>query len=474
MQPVAELGQLRRADPSRSSRVERSLRARDGGVLDDAGFRAWLADRRRAQRQEVRRVPLAAMDRWGFAHETGNLGHVSGRFFTIEGIHVTTDSGAVREWAQPIINQPEIGILGIAVREIDGVLHCLVQAKYEPGNVNGVQLSPTVQATRSNYMRVHGGAEVPYLSLFREAEPSRVLADVLQSEQGAWFYRKRNRNMVVEVGDDVEAREDFCWLTLGQLLALLDEDDLVGMDTRTVLSCIPYGGAEAEGPTPFAEALRRSRSAEEGGLHTTTEVLSWITGMHARHELHARRIPLCTVGDWKRTDYEIAHVEGRYFKVVAVDVLANSREVSSWRQPLLEPVGTGVAALLVREFHGVLHVLVNAHVEPGYLDTVELAPTVQATPENYAHLPAEHQPRFLDLVLAPDPAKVRFDTVLSEEGGRFLHARTRYLVVEDDSVPAQAPPGFHWLTVHQLADLLQHSHYVNVQARTLFACLLAA
>jgi oxidase EvaA len=33
------------------------------------------------------------------------------------------------------------------------------------------------------------------------------------------------------------------------------------------------------------------------------------------------------------------------------------------------------------------------------------------------------------------------------------------------------PPDYRWLTLHQLAGLLQHSHYVNVQARTLVACL---
>ena len=33
----------------------------------------------------------------------------------------------------------------------------LLQSKIEPGNINGVQLSPTVQATKSNYLRKHGG-----------------------------------------------------------------------------------------------------------------------------------------------------------------------------------------------------------------------------------------------------------------------------------------------------------------------------
>ena len=37
----------------------------------------------------------------------------------------------------------------------------------EPGNINKVQLSPTVQATKSNYTRVHGGKAIKYLNFFK-------------------------------------------------------------------------------------------------------------------------------------------------------------------------------------------------------------------------------------------------------------------------------------------------------------------
>ncbi|WP_312870982.1 NDP-hexose 2,3-dehydratase family protein [Streptomyces lonarensis] len=37
--------------------------------------------------------------------------------------------------------------------------------------------------------------------------------------------------------------------------------------------------------------------------------------------------------------------------------------------------------------------------------------------------------------------------------------------------PRPGPPGFRWLTVGRLADLTRHSGYLNVQARTLLACL---
>jgi oxidase EvaA len=469
-------GLLRKPDETLPDRLARSADAVESGVTSTAAVRRWVAERNQRQLHVARRIPFEDLNRWEFDDRTGDLGHDSGKFFTIQGLRVDTDYGPVTSWTQPIINQPEIGILGILVKEIDGVLHCLVQAKSEPGNVNGVQISPTVQATKSNYTRVHAGNPVPYLGYFRNPEERHVLADVLQSEQGSWFYRKRNRNMIVEVDEPVEPHEDFCWLTLGQLNELLETDNLVNMDTRTVLSCMPTGfegvsDDSASGKAEPAAAIARSCDPLSGSLRTNAEVLSWITARQSEHVVRTDLIPLNSVSGWERTDDEIHHELGNFFSVIAVDVKTDSREVGGWTQPLLQPHGTGVVALLVKLVDGVLHALVNARVEPGYLDVMELAPTVQCTPENYHTLELEPPP-FLDFVLRRDPARVLFDTELSEEGGRFFQARNRYQIIEVDAGFDDGDlPDYHWLTLHQLNELLRHSNYINVQARSLIACL---
>ncbi|WP_372347700.1 NDP-hexose 2,3-dehydratase family protein [Streptomyces sp. KL116D] len=57
----------------------------------------------------------------------------------------------------------------------------------------------------------------------------------------------------------------------------------------------------------------------------------------------------------------------------------------------------------------------------------------------------------------------------AEEGGPILNAENRCLVVEADAL-LDPPPGYAWVTA-QLTSLVQHSHYLNVQARTMLACL---
>jgi oxidase EvaA len=417
---------------------------------------------------EVVPVPFADLAGWVFQSGTGNLVHESGRFFSVEGLRVNDGDIA---WSRPVFNQPEIGILGILRKTVAGVPHFLIQAKVEPGNVNGLQLSPTVQATRSNYTRVHQGKQTRYLGYFLGTEPGRVLVDVLQSEQGAWFLGKRNRNVIVDVDADVPEHEDYQWLTLPDIWQLLHTDNVVGMDCRSVLACLPLERPAGPGRDAFTAALARSYDARVPTRHPMNHVLSWLTSARSVCDWRVTTMPLAEVPHWSRSAYEIADDHQQDFRIVAVRVAAGNREVATWSQPLLAARRTGVAAFLARPVDGVLHVLVHARRQPGLRDIVEIGPTVHALPDT--------QPAATDgfaatalATLAADPARRRFDTVLSEEGGRFFHTQTRYLVVEAGTdFPVDVPPDFCWLTVHQLMTLVGHSTNLTVEARTLLACL---
>ncbi|MDG4827790.1 NDP-hexose 2,3-dehydratase family protein [Solwaraspora sp. WMMD1047] len=453
-----------------------SALAADPAISAGLAFHEWWADRHRAGRFEVVTIPFSELDKWHFRPDGGNLVHESGKFFAIEGVGVR--DGGTSDWSRPIINQPEIGVLGILVKEFDGVLHCLMQAKMEPGNVNTLQLSPTVQATRSNYTRIHRGGDTRYLEHFRGPTRGEVLVDVLQSEQGAWFWHKSNRNMVVRVTGEVPVHEDFCWLTLHQIRALLRTDNLINMDARTVLSCMPFAHPSAPvGPAvdAFTDALLRSYQSPSAGpaaasLHTPEEVLTWFIEAKTRCEWTSRLLPLTGITGWTRTADEIGDDEGRSARIIAVRVAAGNREVTTWTQPLLAPRDHGLAAFLARPIKGVLHLLVQARPEPGLLDILEMAPTVQLP--NCDGSATDSGTPFVDEVFSADPGRVRFDSVLSEEGGRFYHSQTRYRVVEvGDEFPVEVPENYCWMTVRQLMDLLRHGHYLNIEARSLLACV---
>src|SRR5690606_9857357 len=164
----------------------------------------------------------------------------------------------------------------------------------------------------------------------------------------------------------------------------------------TVLSCLPGSGADGI------------------GLHTSTEIVSWITSHQAARDVETTVVGLRDLPGWRHSDWSVSHERGLFFDVIAVDVVANSREVSNWTQPLIEPHGVGVIALLVKRIDGVLHALLRARVEPGYIDAIELAPTVQGTPENHLHLPGPVHQQLLDIERRSRQDRGLFDVELSE------------------------------------------------------------
>lgn len=427
----------------------------------------WIREQNRKILVNVRQIPFADMlPMWQFDAE-GNLRHVTGKFFSIEGIRVRTNYGNVAEWEQPIINQPEIGYLGIITKEIDGILYFLLQAKVEPGNVNNVQLSPTLQATKSNYSQVHQGRKPLYLEYFLNAKPEQVLLDQLQSEQGARFLRKRNRNIIIKVDEEIPVYDNFIWLSLAQIKTLESIDNIVNMDTRTVISGIPL---RLEDGAELPNVWCASMLSEEQPYHKFTEILSWLTSLKCQYDLQVTSIPLNQVGHWRTTNTAIVHESGRYFKVIAAQVEINNREVKTWCQPLIAPAQQGLTAFVVKKINGTYHFLVQGKVESGNFDTVEMAPTVQCITDNYTG--KNNQP-FVEYVLHARPEQIKIDTLQSEEGGRFYQEQNRNLIIEaDDSFPiCDIPENYIWVTFQQLMLFLHFNNYLNIQSRSLLSLI---
>ena len=434
----------------------------------------WIASRNREVKVEVSPVPFVELTGWHFDEETGNLCHDSGKFFSVVGIDVYANSGTAKRWTQPIINQPEVGYLGIICREVNGVMYFLLQAKIEPGNVNCVQLSPTLQATRSNYTQVHGGRKPAYLDYFRNARPRQIILDQLQSEQGARFFRKRNRNIIIKVDEELEDNIDFKWLTLGQIRRLMRHDNLVNMDTRTVLSGLCFKEAPFFARTivsDFGQALLDSEERLEG-VNTTDQILHHISGLKSKYELVTEKIPLRKVKDWIVSQTEIRREDSLFFKVLGVNVEIANREVSSWCQPIVQPMQEGLSVLFAKRIGGVMHLLLQAKVECGNFDVVELAPTIQCLTGNYKN-PIGYVPEYLDAFMTGRCVeRIVFDTRQSEEGGRFYHEQNRNVVaVVNDEVPDDPPEDFIWLTLGQVKEFLRFNNYLNIQVRSLISAL---
>ena len=199
---------------------------------------AWLEDKRKNYHVDTEEIRIKDVERWKNDPNEGNISHESGKFFSVIGVRVKGAKGReVESWSQPMIKQQECGILGILCKNIKGVRHYLLYAKFEPGNTEKIQLSPTLQATESNLKRAHGGKKPLFAEYFEDGGRGRILASVVSVEDGGRFYMKTNRNMIVEVSkyDNLEIPEDYIWVTLPQIKKLLKEDNVVNSLVRSVL-----------------------------------------------------------------------------------------------------------------------------------------------------------------------------------------------------------------------------------------------
>ncbi len=452
--------------------IIKSLLTNENPFNSTDAIREWIKRRNRQISVCVQQIPFAEMKMWQ-SEEDGSLHHETGKFFSIVGIDVKTDYGKVAHWRQPIINQPEVGFLGILTKVIDGVLYCLMQAKIEPGNVNCVQLSPTLQATKSNYTRVHSGKSPNYLEYFINAKPENIILDQLQSEQGARFLRKRNRNIIIKVNEDVPVLPDYRWMTLGQIKELMNHDNMVNMDTRTVLSGLkisdfvtPINGMNEM--SEFGRGMILSSLTNHSYI-STRNLLSWLTSLKSKYDLLVSPCAINNMPGWKKTDLEIAREDEKYFKIIGVKVTISNREVTSWCQPLVQPMQQGICAFIIKKIEGVYHFLVQSKLECGNFDVMELAPTVQClTDRAYGN----DKPFFYDYVINACSNQIIVDALQSEEGGRFYHEQNRNLIVEaDENFPLELPPRYTWMTLKQIYDFLCFNNFLNIQARSLIAAL---
>lgn len=440
----------------------RSWASVDSPVTPTAEILDWIQERNRKAQVDIRKVSLPELGDWFYAEEEGVLRNQAGSFFKVAGFRC----GGVE---QPMMLQSENGYLGIICREMEGVLHFLMQAKIEPGNLDKIQLSPTLQATKSNFTQAHGGRRPAYLDYFLHADQHQIILDQLQSEQTSRFLKKRNRNMLIRVEEEVPLLPSHRWMTLGQIKELAcNFDNLVNMDTRTALSGIPFAWV---GASPDPELFRDKalyRSIFEGnGTWPLPGIYHCFNDYKMFHQQEAELVPLHRLRGWRMTPQGIFPQEGGGFQVIYCQIEIEGREVERWTQPLFEATGISTFGLVLCDIDGMTHFLVQALPEPGCFDGIELGPSIQMDAAA-----AKKEKNQIEGLLERADTEILCDVLLSEEGGRFYHEQNRNVLLRVSREQlGELPEGYFLLDYRTLNGLCQINNCLNIQLRNLLSLL---
>lgn len=422
----------------------------------------------------INKISLNDSEFWYYDKLEGGIVNTNRSFFSIKGIIKKVNDEILLE--QPIIIQDEIGYLGILCKEFDGVLNFLMQAKIEPGNLNKIQISPTIQATKSNFTQKHGGNKPKYLDYFINASNHEIIVDQIQSEQSSRFYKKRNRNIIIKVDEDVEVLPNYRWMTLGQIKELMKIDNLVNMDTRTVLSCIPFSSIKLdEVQLENIYRLFKDKSLFNsifygGNENLLPKVYHYINNYKMFDNSEIEIVSLEKLNLWKMKEKEFISKKPYNFKVIFCDISIEGREVSQWTQPLFEADGVAIFGLLTCNDEGIKKFLVNLNSEVGCFDSIELGPSVQIESIDKNKICNEVTSLFFNYL---DCGKnIIFDNLLSEEGGRFYHEQNRNIIIEVEKLDlVNVPEGYLWIDYKSLNTMVQFNNCLNIQLRNLLSLL---
>lgn len=457
-----------------------------GGITELAdtahGITRWLDATRRSCDMRVEAIPWSHSKEWVF--DGRHLRHIAGAFFAVVGATLYLNGERQVHLDQPLIDQPEIGILGFLIRTGRDKTDILVQAKPEPGNVGLVQAAPSVQATESNYRRRHHGKPTPLLEYFLDPGKGTVLSETLQSEQGTRFLAKYNRNMVVAVPRDVSLPEASAlkWFSIQELHPLLLQDFQINTDARSVLASGPWRLLASE-RTPFrrwsgrgglGEAFLHSFDAPEDRCAVlTTHIIERLRRLRRTAELVPAVVSLTDLAAWEITDAAIRSTQRDTFAVRQFTVATTEREVTHWDQPLLASPVEGQVVLLCQERAGILHFLFTARPEIGFRERFQYGPSIQDLGDESMMLPA-----LQDQAAALRDARARSDPLLSslhsDEGGRFFRCISRYdicLLPRDE--PIDLGDNLAWMTLGQIEFLVRHAGFFSNEARSVISMILA-
>ncbi|MGY5216682.1 NDP-hexose 2,3-dehydratase family protein [Clostridium butyricum] len=257
----------------------------------------WILIKNKNIKVRIKKNMLEECEPWYYDEENGIIRNDKGSFFQISGLNVVENNVVLHE--QPVILQSEIGYWGILCKEIGGILYFLMQAKIEPGNINKVQISSTIQATKSNFIQLHGRRKLAYLDYFVNANKYEIIVD--------------------------------------QIKELMKYDNLVNMDTRIVLSCIPLKASDINDKKEVEnyfkdKSLYYSMFNKEENI--IPKIYNYINNKKIFSDYKTSIVPLKSLSSWNIFNNEI--VCKNSFKVIFCDIEIEEREVTHWKQPLFK------------------------------------------------------------------------------------------------------------------------------------------
>ena len=265
-------------------------------------------------------------------------------------------------------------------------------------------------------------------------------------------------------------------MTLGQIKKLMEYDNIVNMDTRSVISCIPFSSYSFNKETmDIIKDKSQNIDLIDSIFKTKTsfnfnKVFNYINDYKMFNNSNYSFKDLYSLNNWSIKGDEFVCNSDWPFKLIFCEIEINNREVKKWDQPLFEANKIATFGLITFNDNGTKKFIVKAVPEIGCFDQIELGPTVMTD----AIKDSKDSDPMIDLFYNKLSKKnnIIFDGLLSEEGGRFYHEQNRNVIIEiDKSEIPNLGKEYFYFDFAELNHLVQINNILNIQLRNLISLL---
>lgn len=193
-------------------------------------------------------------------------------------------------------------------------------------------------------------------------------------------------------------------------------------------------------------------------MASQNKLIDWFEGKQAESTMKTEPIPLDEVGDpWGMHSGEFQRKDERFFRLTGAKILTGDREVSTWKQPLLEELGPyGIVALVQEKVSN--QVLVTAKAEPGNdaKGRVLLSPSFQASSSNLEQAHGGSKPP-LAQILDMDESNNIVNVDQSQDGGRYLKKKVNVRVIQilnKESIAEHVQENQGWASLEEVKEAI--------------------
>jgi oxidase EvaA len=313
-----------------------------------------------------------------------------------------------------------------------------------------------VQATRSNFTKVHAGKNIPYIEFFFGNKKMKKIFKIKQTEQGLRYYNKKNYNILLDdTKKIIKKLPYFYWVNKKELKYLVSRNNIINMDTLSVFSCAIN---KKKYDTPIIKMVK---------------IFNFINNNKKKYFTLINKISLSKLKYWTLKKDIIFNNKKNYFSIIGVSVKNNSREINKWEQPIIAQENLAFAGFILKIINQTLHYLVSFDIKPG-LKNACLSCTVRTSDftnykKNY-DLNSFKKNIINQNFIQKKNGKLLYKTIQSDEGGRFYKSQICYSVFQlNENHNLKIPKNYIWISHNQMINLIKKK-YFDIEARILFAC----